>query len=291
MESTLQLVRYDAMCAAIAECYRIDEVKEIRDKARALEVYAQQAMNEEAEKQATEVRIRAERRAGELLRDMKDSGERASQGEKKSNLVRDEVSTLKDLGISYDQSSKWQQLAAIPDHQFESAFRDPDVKPSTNGILMSSKSDEWNTPSEIVALAEKVLGRIDLDPCCNDGTPNVPAKSVFRRSDNGLAHEWKGAVYMNPPYGDAVGAWAEKLVSEYKAGRTKQAIALVAARVDTKWFYKFSPFTICFISGRLKFGGSDNSATFPSAAIYIGPGRDKFLKVFSDVGWFPNVHA
>ena len=34
------LVRYDAMCRAIEQAYRIDEVKDIRDKAMALEAYA-----------------------------------------------------------------------------------------------------------------------------------------------------------------------------------------------------------------------------------------------------------
>src|SRR4051794_943317 len=45
-----------------------DEVKDIRDKARAIEVYAQQALNVEAERQASQIRLRAERRCGQLLR-------------------------------------------------------------------------------------------------------------------------------------------------------------------------------------------------------------------------------
>src|SRR5260363_39900 len=49
---------------AIAECHRVDEVKELRDKARALEVYAQQARNREAEDKARKIRNRAQRRMG-----------------------------------------------------------------------------------------------------------------------------------------------------------------------------------------------------------------------------------
>ena len=50
-----ELVRYDAMCSAIAAAYEVDEVKDIRDKAIALEVYARQARNTEAERQACEI--------------------------------------------------------------------------------------------------------------------------------------------------------------------------------------------------------------------------------------------
>ena len=58
-------MRYEAMCRAIAEAHRVEEVKDIRDKA--LAVYARQANDGEAERQCREISLRAEHRAGQPL--------------------------------------------------------------------------------------------------------------------------------------------------------------------------------------------------------------------------------
>ena len=105
-------------------------VKDIRDKAMALEAYAKQARNTEAERRACEIRLRAERKAGELLSKM----EKAPRGPDKngsgqrSQRGTSDIPTLPELGISKQQSHRWQKLAAVPKEEFETALRAPEKK-------------------------------------------------------------------------------------------------------------------------------------------------------------------
>src|ERR1700722_10996180 len=140
----LGLIRYDAMCTAIAECFQVDEVKGLRDKARALEVYAAQANNRDAERKACEIRIHAERRTGELLKEMAGTGERANGRPKKAS----ESATLSKIGITRDQSSQWQRLAEIPTEEFEAALAKPGPKPSTEGMV-NAKWLKENPPPRV----------------------------------------------------------------------------------------------------------------------------------------------
>jgi len=156
------------------------------------------------------------------------------------------------------------------------------AKQVKNGALYTSDSAEWYTPPEIVQCVVDVLGKPDLDPCSDGET--IPARKHFTQADDGLSRPWKGTVYMNPPYGRGIDEWVEKLMGEHAAGRTTAAIALIPARVDTEWFRKFRDCAVCFISGRLRFSGHENSAPFPSAAVYMGPDLDKFFASFSPVG-------
>jgi len=99
---------------AIAQVHGLDEIKGIRDKAEAVRKYAQSVgMGLELQNYAAEVKLRAERKAGELLAQLQLHG-----GDRKSQKAEDRPK-LEDIGITKDQSSRWQLAAAISEREFE----------------------------------------------------------------------------------------------------------------------------------------------------------------------------
>jgi hypothetical protein len=62
------------------------------------------------------VRLRAKRRAGDLLREMKELGERTNQGQPRKETSNG-TTLPSDIGITHDQSSRWQKLDAVPEEK------------------------------------------------------------------------------------------------------------------------------------------------------------------------------
>lgn len=117
---TTQLVRYEQARTALAAVHSYDEVKDIMDQAERAAVYARQANDSDLIKYATEIRVRAQRRAGEMLAQT----EKAPAGRPAVNRSSDTTNspaTLADMGITKDQSSNWQALASMSDEHFEAA--------------------------------------------------------------------------------------------------------------------------------------------------------------------------
>lgn len=119
------LIKYEAACLALAECKSVDEVKAWTDKAAAMQAYGRMAKDKTLEVDAAEIRIRAERRLGEML-----AAQKAEGGLNKGKLKQGPVVVandhgksapkLADAGISKDLSSRAQKLAAVPEAEFES---------------------------------------------------------------------------------------------------------------------------------------------------------------------------
>jgi N6-adenosine-specific RNA methylase IME4 len=120
------LLKYDAARNAIDEAWRVDEVKGIRDRAVALQAYAKQAKDRLLIERATDIRLRAERKAGELLAQIKERGERDNGKGNRNAALKSQAATpkLADLGVTKSQCSQWQRLARLDEARFESVVAD-----------------------------------------------------------------------------------------------------------------------------------------------------------------------
>lgn len=139
-----------------------------------------------------------------------------------------------------------------------------------NKGLFTSNTDQWATPIDYFEEINKEFN-FNLDPCADES--NHKCEKYFTRETDGLSQNWGGyRVFCNPPYGREIGNWVRKAYETNKeAGNL--IVMLLPARTDTRWFhdYIYGKAEIRFIKGRLKFGGSKNSAPFPSMlVIYKG---------------------
>lgn len=136
-----------------------------------------------------------------------------------------------------------------------------------NAVMYSSATDEWSTPDDFFKKLNDEF-HFTLDPCATKA--NAKCAHFFDKEADGLNQDWGGeTVFCNPPYGrQATGKWLKKCYQESQKPGTV-VVALVPARTDTKAFhdYVLGKAEMRFVRGRLKFGGSQNSAPFPSVVL------------------------
>jgi len=257
----------------------------------ALRVYVKAASDSlEAANAAAEIKLRAERKAGEMLAgNVKRGGDRANSHDD---------SLLSDLGLNHSQSSRWQRGARVAEEDFEAYLRDcqkharevtqAGLLKLANGAHVGNNSgnSEWYTPQKYVEAVHEVMGFIDTDPCsCEAANEVVRAETFFTEEHDGLQHEWHGCVYVNPPYGDGtVEEFAVKLLLELDAGRATQAIFLVNNCTETRWFQA----AVCFPCGRISFWSPDRASKTPlqgQAILYFGTNAKRFKRVFCGIGF------
>lgn len=150
-------------------------------------------------------------------------------------------------------------------------------------------SDEWYTPEEITRTAHHVMGSIDLDPAtCELAQTAVQAGNYFTKVDDGLAQDWNGSVWLNPPY-SAPQVWIDKLFAEMASGRVSQAIVLVNNATETAWFQRLLTESklVCFPARRLAFWRHDHSNVAGrqgQALFYFGNRAEQFYSAYSATG-------
>jgi len=134
-------------------------------------------------------------------------------------------------------------------------------------VHYSSKSYEWETPTDLYSCVERVY-HPTLDVCAT--ADNAKCARYFTLQDDGLAQEWEGVCWMNPPYGREIGKWVRKAYEASRQGAT--VVCLLPARTDTAWWHDYvMGAEITFLRGRLHFNNAKTGAPFPSALVVFKP--------------------
>lgn len=161
-------------------------------------------------------------------------------------------------------------------------------------VANNSGNNEWYTPAEYIEAARKAMGSIDTDPASNDiANKVVKAEKYYTIETDGLAHDWHGNVWMNPPYSsDLITKFIEKLKEQ--RGNYEQAIILVNNATETQWFYEIVKIAsaVCFPKSRVKFYMPDGKTGAPlqgQAVLYVGNNTEKFISAFGGIGWTAKI--
>jgi hypothetical protein len=129
------LMAVEHACRWLAEAKSVDDVKALKDRAEAVRVYAKQRdYSLSAQNDAAEIRLRCERRLGELLKETP----KQRPGDYKRLNGSTVPPSLADLGISKDDSSRWQRVAGVPEGDFEAhvaQVRQAQGELTTRGVL------------------------------------------------------------------------------------------------------------------------------------------------------------
>jgi phage N-6-adenine-methyltransferase len=133
-------------------------------------------------------------------------------------------------------------------------------------VMGSSRSDDWPTDPKVFQQLDARYGPFTLDVCASP--ENAKCERFFTSDDDGLAQDWTGRVWMNPPYGRTLGEWMAKAWGA-AATTAEIVVCLVPARTDTRWFHDYAlRGEVVHLRGRLKFGATlVNPAPFPSLVV------------------------
>ena len=160
----------------------------------------------------------------------------------------------------------------------------------------SSVSEDWYTPSLYVEAARAVLGVIDLDPMsCAEANRTVKAENIFTAEVDGLTYEWKGNVFLNPPWGQGANnakvRAARKAIYEYESGRaTAVILALNVNAMTTGWFAPLlrACQAVAIPNHRVNHyppgGASGNAPNKGTVFVYLGPDAEAFAREFKAFG-------
>jgi len=189
----LSLIRMEQVEAMLAEEVRLDPIRELRDTAAAARVYAKQrGMGQKAQNLAAEVRLRAERRMGEILATMpKHRGAQGNPGGRGAPVERkpDDPPTMADLGLDKNEAHRMRWLARVPQEALQNAlgsFRESKVDLTFDKLRKTILSDPAASGGVCTVLTPE-----EMAPAPNEGLLDrlrkVAAKLNSLVQDEGLS--------------------------------------------------------------------------------------------------------
>jgi N6-adenosine-specific RNA methylase IME4 len=177
--STDPVSRLTAACKALAEATRVEDVKLVRDQAAAVRhLLREQGYARDIQEQAAELKLRAERRLGELLAALP-----KRHGARPADAGSHDVTPVSALGIGKMDSSRWQRIAAMPSEVFE------------EHIARSKDAGQELTTAGLLRLASQLRKA--------KAAPDMPAPGCCTVEDlHELVRSGRrfGTMYLDPPW-------------------------------------------------------------------------------------------
>jgi N6-adenosine-specific RNA methylase IME4 len=220
------LVRYDAARRALAEARQVDEVKDIRDKAVAMAAYARQAKNKDLEADATEIRMRATRRLGQMMSEQRTTvglnkgAARPQERGLENNPRSDALPTLVSQGIDKNLAQQGRIFGAMSDEKFESAVKEAREHAAYGKREIREAYQEIRDRDLEARRSERIARLTDINQ------HNAPLPSNRRYPIIYADPPWR---YENPP----IGATNRAIENHYPTMSLKEICELPVSRLAT----------------------------------------------------------
>lgn len=132
-----------------------------------------------------------------------------------------------------------------------------------NSNRFQSKRQTYETPQDLFAPLNDEF-RFTLDVAAD--AENAKCAEFFDEMADGLAQDWRGVCWCNPPYREQ-SKWVKKAFAEARAGRAT-TVLLVPARTNTGWWHDYCmKGEVRFLRGRPRFAGCKHGLPQPLALV------------------------
>ena len=231
------LILYDQACRAIERAVNVDEVRDIFNKAEAIRHYAKQAKNRTLEIRCAKIRMRAERRIGEIRAADKSLGRVARGGKpyqdttstnsEQVGSAEDMPPTLEELGIDRKLAARSAKMAAVPAHEFENLIAEwervleTENERVTTDLLRAGQKEQQRQ------------SRLDLAAALSDTSHELTGDRTFP------------CVYLDPAYSRKAGVGDRAYENHYRTEKWADIISImgkVAPRLQPNaWAFIWIP--------------------------------------------------